>query len=113
MSLDALPLDLGSMWVWVLLACAAAYLTKIVGYLVPAAWLQHRLVTRISGVLTVALLAALVAMNTFSASGGIAVDARLGALAAAAIALMLRAPFIVVVIVGAAAAAGLRLLGLP
>lgn len=103
----------GDLWMWVLLACAAAYATKIIGYLVPAAWLQHRLVTQISAVLTVALLAALVAMNTFSSDDGVTLDARLGALAAAAIALMLRAPFIVVVIVGAAAAAGLRLLGVP
>jgi hypothetical protein len=39
------------------------------------------------------------------------VDSRLGALAAAAVALWLKAPFLVVVIAGAAAAAGLRLLG--
>ncbi|GFZ88467.1 AzlD domain-containing protein [Nesterenkonia alkaliphila] len=102
-----------SLWTWVLLACAAAYATKLIGYLVPGRWLDHPLVTRISGTVTVALLAALVAMNTFSGDGGISFDARLGALAAAAIALMLRAPFIVVVIAGAAAAAGLRLLGLP
>lgn len=102
-----------SLWTWVLLACAAAYVTKIIGYLVPAAWLRHRLVTRISGMLTVALLAALVAMNTFSGDGGLSPDARLGALIAAAVALVLRAPFIVVVIAGAAAAAGLRMLGLP
>lgn len=102
-----------SLWTWVLLACAAAYATKIIGYLVPAAWLRHRLVTRISGMLTVALLAALVAMNTFSGDGGLSFDARIGALIAAAVALVLRAPFIVVVIAGAAAAAGLRMLGLP
>ncbi|WP_300345252.1 AzlD domain-containing protein [Nesterenkonia sp.] len=106
-------MDPQSLWFWVLLACAAAYATKILGYLVPAAWLQHRLVTQISGVLTVALLAALVAMNTFSADDGITIDARLGALLAAAAALLLRAPFIVVVLAGAAAAAGLRMLGFP
>ncbi|GAA1811245.1 AzlD domain-containing protein [Nesterenkonia flava] len=100
-----------SVWTWVLLACAAAFALKIAGYLVPAAWLQHPLVLRISGVMTVGLLAALVAMNTFSGGGGVTFDARVGALVAAAIALMLRAPFILVVIVGAAAAAGLRLLG--
>lgn len=104
---------MSSLWMWILLACAAAYATKISGYLVPAAWLQHRLVTQISGVLTVALLAALVAMNTFSGDAGLSFDARVGALLAAAVALLLRAPFIVVVIVGAAAAAGLRLLGVP
>ncbi|NDK31517.1 AzlD domain-containing protein [Nesterenkonia haasae] len=102
-----------SLWVWVLLACGAAYATKLVGYLVPGSWLGHPLVTRISGTMTVALLAALVAMNTFSQGSGIVFDARIGALVAAGIALLLRAPFIVVVIVGAAAAAGLRLLGLP
>lgn len=102
-----------TMWTWVLLACAAVYATKIIGYLVPAAWLRHRIVSQISGVLTVALLAALVAMNTFSGDGGLSFDARIGALLAAAVALILRAPFIVVVIVGAAAAAGLRLLGVP
>ena len=108
-----MSVDPGSLWFWVLLACAAAYLTKIIGYLVPAAWLQHRLITHVSGVLTVALQAALVAMNTFSGDDGVTFDARLGALGAAAIALLLRAPFIVVVIIGAAAAAGLRLLGVP
>lgn len=102
-----------TLWMWVLLACAAAYATKLVGYLVPGSWLGHPLVMRISGTMTVALLAALVAMNTFSAGDGIALDARVGALIAAAVALLLRAPFIVVVIVGAAAAAGLRLLGVP
>ncbi|RJN32671.1 AzlD domain-containing protein [Nesterenkonia natronophila] len=102
-----------SLWTWVLLACAVAYATKLVGYLVPGSWLSHPLVTRISGTMTVALLAALVAMNTFSEGAGILFDARIGALAAAAAALLLRAPFIVVVIAGAAAAAGLRLLGLP
>ncbi|WP_150461024.1 AzlD domain-containing protein [Nesterenkonia ebinurensis] len=102
-----------SLWGWVLLACAAAYATKIIGYLVPASWLSHPLVPRISAALTVALLAALVAMNTFSGEGGVSFDARLGALTAAAVALLLRAPFIVVVIAGAAAAAGLRLLGVP
>lgn len=102
-----------SLWAWVLLACAVAYATKLIGYLVPGSWLDHPLVTKISGMMTVALLAALVAMNTFSGDAGITFDARLGALAAAAIALLLRAPFIVVVIAGAAAAAGLRLLGVP
>lgn len=102
-----------SLWMWVLLACAAAYATKIIGYLVPGSWLDHPLVTRISGMMTVALLAALVAMNTFSGDDGITFDARVGALCAAAVALLLRAPFILVVLAGAAAAAGLRLLGLP
>lgn len=100
-----------SLWFWVLTACAIAYATKLLGHLVPGSWLQHPLVGRITGLSTIALLAALVAMNTASDDGGVAFDARIGALAAAAVALLLRAPFIVVVIAGAAAAAGLRALG--
>jgi hypothetical protein len=46
------------------------------------------------------------------ASGqSLAADARLGALAAAAIALALRAPFLLVVVLGAGTAAVLRILG--
>lgn len=100
-----------NLWLWILIACAVAYATKLLGYLVPAAWLKHPLIGRLSGVLTIGLLAALVTMNTVSADEGITFDARLGALLAAAVALLLRAPFILVVLAGAAAAAGLRLLG--
>lgn len=101
-----------TLWLWVLAASAAVYATKLAGHLIPGAWLRHPLAGRLSGLMTVALLAALVTMNTVDGEPGPTVDARLGALAAAAVALMLRAPFIVVVLVGAAAAAGLRLLGL-
>lgn len=100
-----------SLWGWILLACAAVYLTKLLGYMVPASWLKHPMVGRVSGLLTVALLASLVTMNTVSGEEGLSFDARIAALLAAAAALMLRAPFLVVVIVGAAAAAGVRALG--
>lgn len=100
-----------SLWFWVLVACGIAYGTKLVGYMVPGSWLRHPQVARISGLMTIALLAGLVAMNTAGDGGGVAFDARIGALAAAALALLLRAPFIVVVIVGALAAAALRAVG--
>ena len=103
-----------SMWGWILLACAAAWLTKLAGYLVPARWLQGPRMERVAVLVTVGLLAALTASNAFaSAAGGLAVDARAGALLAAALALACRLPFIAVVVVGAAAAAALRALGLP
>lgn len=100
-----------SLWFWVLAACGVAYATKLLGHLVPGSWLRHPAVGRVSGLLTIALLAALVAMNTAGDGAGTVLDARIGALAAAAVALLLRAPFIVVVLVGALAAAGLRALG--
>ncbi|HZK04714.1 MAG TPA: AzlD domain-containing protein [Actinomycetaceae bacterium] len=99
------------MWAWILLGSAIAYLTKLAGYLVPDAALDHPKVSRVTSVLTIALLGALVVMNTFGSGTALALDARIGALAVAAIALMLRAPFLLVVVLGAAATAALRLLG--
>lgn len=101
-----------SVWFWILVACAAAFLTKLLGYLVPRKWLTNARIARVAGTLTIGLLASLTVANTVATGQDLVLDARLGALVAAAIALWFRAPFLVVVIVGAAAAAGLRLLGL-
>jgi hypothetical protein len=59
--------------------------------------------------ITVSLLAALVAVQTWGSNGTLALDARTAALAVAAVALVLRAPFVVVVALAAAVAAVLRL----
>ncbi len=97
-----------TVWGWILLASAVAYVTKLAGYLVPARWLENDHMTRVAGVLTIGLLASLTAINTFSAGQALVIDARVAALVAAAIALWLRAPFLIVVIVGSAAAALVR-----
>lgn len=102
-----------SWWGWILLASAIAFATKLVGYLLPIHWLEDERLLRTANAVTIGLLAALVVMNAAGAGAGLVLDSRLGALVAAAVALLLRAPFLVVVIVGAAAAAGLRLLGFP
>lgn len=102
-----------SLWFWVIGACVIGFLTKLLGYLLPRKWLTNPRVARVAGILTIGLLASLTIANTVATGQQLALDARLGALVAAAIALWLRAPFLVVVIVGAAAAAGLRLLGWP
>jgi uncharacterized membrane protein len=102
-----------SLWFWVIVACVVGFLTKLLGYLLPRKWLTNPRVARVAGILTIGLLASLTIANTVATGQQLALDARLGALVAAAIALWLRAPFLVVVIAGAAAAAGLRLLGWP
>ncbi|MGJ9403296.1 AzlD domain-containing protein [Arthrobacter sp. KK5.5] len=102
-----------SLWGWILVACAVAYATKLLGYLVPARLLDNPHVTRVAGALTIGLLASLTAVNAFGSGQELALDSRLGALLAAGVVLALRAPFLVVVIVGAATAALLRLAGLP
>ena len=97
---------------WVLAAAATAYLIKLAGYLLPQAWLDSPPVTELAAALTVGLLASLTVLNTV-AGGQSLFDSRLLALAAAALALKLNAPYIVVVVVGALAAALGRLAGLP
>jgi branched-subunit amino acid transport protein len=64
--------------------------------------------TRIIALLAPALLAALVVVDTFAAGKALVIDARAAGLAAAAIAVALRAPLIVTVVVAAAATALVR-----
>lgn len=97
-----------SLWAWIALACAIAYATKLLGYSLPARWLSSPRMGVVAGSLTVALLASLTVMNTVANGTQLAFDARLGALAAAALALWLRLPFLVVVVSGALACAALR-----
>ena len=101
-----------SLWTAVLLACGLAYATKLAGYLVPSAWLAGRTTARALGLLPVALLAALVGVQTMSAPGpSLVLDARLAGVAAAVVALRLRAPFLVVLVVAAGVAALTRAAG--
>jgi hypothetical protein len=75
---------------------------------VPARWLETPLVQRIAALLPVALLAALAAVQALATGPHLVLDARLAGVAAAILALVLRAPFLVVVGVAAAVAAGVR-----
>lgn len=61
--------------------------------------------------LPVPLLASLVVVETFSSGRHLVVDARLAGLAAATVAVALRAPLVVVMLVAALATAGLRAVG--
>ena len=99
------------LWAWLLLGGVLAFATKLAGYLVPARWLERPAVAAAAGRLTIGLLAALTVMNTFAHGQQLAVDARVGALLVAALALWARLPFLAVVVLGAAAAAVLRWAG--
>jgi uncharacterized membrane protein len=103
-----------TMWVTGLGASVIAYVLKLLGYVLPRSILDHPRATHITGLLPVALLSALVAVQAFTApSGTLVLDARAAAIVGAVVALLLRAPFLVVVVVAAAVAAWLRALGLP
>jgi branched-subunit amino acid transport protein len=98
------------MWAGVLVACAACYALKLAGLSLPAGLLQDARVQRTIPLVPVALLAALVATNTFSVGNHLVLDVRAAALGVAVVAVLLRAPFLVVVASAAATAALLRLL---
>jgi hypothetical protein len=98
-------------WVAVLTAGVLCLALKVAGYRVPDRLLASERAKRIAGLVTVALLAALVAVQTLGAGQAVTLDARVVALGVAAVALALRAPFIVVVVLAAAVAAGLRAMG--
>ena len=100
------------MWPLVLIASVGCYALKLAGHSVPQSVLDRPRVRRIAALLPVALLAALVAVQTFGSGQSLVADARLAGVAAAAVALVLRAPFLIVVVAAAVVAAGLRYAGL-
>ena len=98
-------------WAAILVTTAGCYLLKLAGLLVPRAWLEQPTIARVAALLPVALLSALAAVQTFAIGSRLVVDARLAGVAAAIVALLFRAPFLVVVFVAAATAAAVRALG--
>lgn len=102
-----------NLWHIVLAASIACVALKLAGYAVPPRLLEKPAVSRIADLMTVAMLAALIVVQAFGDGESIVIDARLPALAVAAVLLALRAPFLVVVVAGAVVAALLRLAGMP
>ena len=96
-------------WAGVIAASLGCYVLKLAGLSLPQRLLQDPRIQRTVPLLPVALLAALVATQTFSTGHHLVLDARATALGVAIIAVLLRAPFLVVVASAAATAALLRL----
>jgi hypothetical protein len=97
-------------WAAVLVTGLGCYLLKLAGLSVPSRVLERPVVERIADLLPVALLAALIAVQVLADGPSLVLDARLVGLGVAFVALLLRAPFIVVVLAAAVAAALVRLL---
>lgn len=95
-------------WTALLLGCASCYLIKLAGLSAPRSLLADDRVEEIVALLPVALLAALVAVQTFSDGQQLTVDARAAGLAVAIAAVLARAPFLLVVGLAAGTAALLR-----
>jgi branched-subunit amino acid transport protein len=97
-------------WGGLLVACLACYGFKLAGLSLPQRWLEDSRVQRTVPLIPVALLAALVATQTFATGRHLVLDVRAAALGVAVVAVLLRAPFLAVVVAAAATAALLRLL---
>jgi len=97
------------MWTAVLLAGVGCYLLKLAGLSLPERVLEHPTVERVADLIPVALLAALVAVQTFSSGPELVLDARALGLGFAVVALLLRMPFLVVVVGASVVAAVTRL----
>jgi hypothetical protein len=100
-----------NVWIAIGVTAAGCYAVKLAGLLVPAGVLEKPLVKRLAALLPVALLAALTAQQTFADGQDLVLDARAAGLAAAAVALVLRAPFLLVVAAAVVVTAGVRAMG--
>jgi branched-subunit amino acid transport protein len=98
---------MNAMWIGIIATSVIAFLLKYLGHSVPERWLSHPRVLKINSMIPIALLSALVAVQTFTNDKSLVIDQRLAGLAVAVIALILRAPFAVVVISAAATSAAL------
>jgi len=99
------------LWLTIAVAVAIIFLTKLAGHFVPSSWVSSPKIAPIVALVSVSLLAGLVAQQTLDGGHRLVIDARLAALAVAAVALWRKAPFIVVIILAAATAALLRYFG--
>ena len=95
-------------WAGVLVASATCYALKLAGRSLPQRLLQDPRVQRTVPLLPVALLAALVATQTFSTGQHLVLDARAAGVGVAAVAAWRKAPFPVVIVLGAVVTAVVR-----
>ena len=95
-------------WAALLALAAGGYALKAIGPLALADRELPPRVERLLSLIAVPLLAALIVVQTLSAGDRVVLDARVPALAVAALLVWRRAPFIVTVLAAAAVAAALR-----
>ena len=103
-----------TLWITLIATAAGCYLLKYAGMAAPRRLLDNPWLRRFAIAVPVALLAALIAVEALRGEGqALAWDtARMAGVGAAVLALVLRAPFLVVVVAAAATTAALRALGL-
>jgi branched-subunit amino acid transport protein len=98
-----------ALWIALIIATVGCFGLKLAGVCLPEPVLNHPRVQRVAGLLPVAMLAALVAVQLLDRQGRYGVDWRMAAgVAAGMIALLVKQGFLVVFLVAIAVTAALR-----
>jgi len=89
---------MNQLWIGVIGASIALFALRYSGYLVPEKYLTNPRMLRINTLIPIALLSALVGVQTITEKGRWVIDQRVAGVLVALIALRLKAPYFVVVI---------------
>lgn len=96
---------MSGIWIATLVTSAICFLLKLAGYSIPNSVLNRPQIQRINSLIPIALLSALVAVQSLSVEQAVIVDHRLAGVGAAAIALRLKASFPIMMLVAATVSA--------
>jgi hypothetical protein len=96
---------MNAFWIATLGTSVVAFALKYSGHSVPERWLSHPKIQRVNALIPIALLSALVSVQSFTDKTTLVVDQRIVGLVVAITALLLKAPFPVVVISAAVSSA--------
>ena len=89
---------MNALWLGVIGTSLIAFLLKYLGHSIPEKYVSNPRALRINTLIPIALLSALVGVQTVTEKGQWVIDQRLAGVAVALIALSLKAPYFVVVI---------------
>ena len=98
---------MNALWLGVIGTSLIAFLLKYLGHSIPEKYVSNPRALRINTLIPIALLSALVGVQTVTQKGQWVIDQRLAGVAVALIALSLKAPYFVVVISAAITSAAL------
>jgi hypothetical protein len=98
---------MNAFWIATIGTSVIAFILKFTGHSIPQHWLDNPRLQRVNTLIPIALLSALVAVQTFTSESKVLIDHRLAGVSVAVLALILKAPFPVVVISAALTSAAI------
>lgn len=94
-------------WIATIGTSLIAFALKFSGHSIPQHWLERPKIQRINALIPIALLSALVGVQTFTEKNSLIIDHRLAGVSVAVIALILKLPFPIVVLSSAITSASI------